>query len=158
MPDTDVISEDDLQPALLIKEEGQQSMDYLYDKYSPALYGIICRITDNKHLAEECLTETFINAGNQLASVPHSGTTLFTWLIKLARESAFKVISREAETNPVEQNFVNSLDKNYSAFELVYLKGLSTLQAAEVLGITIIELTTNLRMDLRNMKAKKEKA
>lgn len=156
MPDTDVISEDDSQLAVFLEEKNQQSMDYFYDKYSPALYGIIYRITDNRGLAEECLTATFVKAWNQSSNYTRGGTSIFTWLINLARQSAFKVMAREAETNPGEQNSVYGRDQQFSAFELVYFKGLSILQAAELSGISITELTTNLRTDLHNMKEKKQ--
>jgi RNA polymerase sigma-70 factor (ECF subfamily) len=157
MLDIDFIIEDDLQLATFIEERNQQSMDYFYEKYSPALYGIIYRITNNKHLAEEGLTATFVKALNDIATFPDSGTSLFTWLLKLARQSAFEVIAQEREKNSGAHNFVYGNDQHYSAFELVYFKGLSVMQAAKLSGITVIELTTNLRMDLQNMKDKKKR-
>lgn len=157
MLDTDFISKDDLQLAIFIEERDQQSMDYFYDKYSPALYGIIYRIINNKHLAEECLTETFVKALNEIAAFRRSGTSLFTWLLNLARQSAFEAIKQEKGKNSGTHNFVYGQDQHYSAFELVYYKGLSVMQAAELSGITVTELKTNIRMDLQNMKNKTEK-
>jgi hypothetical protein len=75
MLDIDFIIEDDLQLATFIEERNQQSMDYFYEKYSPALYGIIYRITNNKHLSEEGLTATFVKALNDIATFPDSGTS-----------------------------------------------------------------------------------
>lgn len=154
----DFISKDDLQLAAFIEEKNLQSMDYLYDKYSPALYGMIHRITNNKHLAEQCLTATFVKAWNEIAAFQSSGTSLFTWLLKLARQSAFEAIAQEPEKNSGTHNYVNGHDRHYSAFELVYFKGLSVMQAAELLGISVIELRANIRTDLQNMKYKKEDA
>jgi DNA-directed RNA polymerase specialized sigma24 family protein len=156
MWNTDFVSKDDLQLAVFIEERNQQSMDHFYDKYSPALYGIIYRITNNEHLAEECLTATFVKAWNEIAAFRRSGASLFTWLLNIARQSAFEVITQEKERNPGINNSVNGHNQPYSAFELVYFKGLSVMQAAELSGITLMELTTNLRLDLKNMKDKKE--
>jgi DNA-directed RNA polymerase specialized sigma24 family protein len=158
MLDIDFIFKDDLQLTVFIEEKNLQSMHYFYDKYSPALYGIIYRITNNKQLAEECLTTTFVKACNEIATFRHSGTSLFTWLLKLARQSGLDLIKQEKERNSGIHNSVNGQDQHYSAFELVYFKGLSVMQAAELSGITLIELKNNLRMDLQNMKDKTERA
>ena len=158
MLDIDFIFEDDLQLAVFIEGKNVQSMDYFYDKYSPALYGIIYRITNDKHLAEKCLTDTFVKARNEIAVSRRSGTSLFTWLLNLARQSAFEVITQEKGKNSRTHNSVNARGRHSSAFDLVYYKGLSVMRAAELSGITVIELKANLRMDLQNMKYKKEKA
>ena len=158
MWDTDFSSKDDRQLAVFIGEKNQQCMDYFYDKYSPALYGIIYRVTNDKHVAEECLTATFLKAWNEIAAFRNSGASLFTWLLNLARQSAFESIKPEAKTNSASRNFVYGHDQPDSAFELVYFKGLNIMQAAELSGITSIELKNNLRMDLQNMKDKKVKA
>ena len=155
--DIDFICKDDLQLAAFIEEKNLQSMDYFYDKYSPALYGIIYRITNNKELAEEGLTETFVKAWNEIATFRCSGTSFGTWLLNLARQSAFEAI-KEVEKNYGTYNFVNGEVQHYSAFELVYLKGLSVMHAAELSGITVGELKANIRMDLKNMKSKGIKA
>ena len=151
---TDFISKDDLQLTVLIEERNQQSMDYLYDKYSPALYGIIHRITNNKHLADECLMATFVKAWDEIALFRLSGTSLFTWLLHIARQSAFEGIRQEKEKNSGAHNFVYAHERHYSAFELVYIKGLSVMQAAELSGITVMELKTNIRKDLQYRKDK----
>ncbi|MEO8962122.1 MAG: sigma factor, partial [Ginsengibacter sp.] len=129
-----------------------------YDKYSPALYGMICRMTNNKHVAEECLTATFLKSWNEIAAFPGLGTSLFIWLLKLARQSALEAIAQEEGKISGTQIYVNGHDRHYSAFELVYFKGLSAMQAAELSGITIIEFRANIRIELQNMKCKKEKA
>lgn len=156
MMDVDFIYKDDVQLAVLIEEKNQQSIDYFYDKYSPALYGIIYRITNNKQLTEEGLTATFAKAWNEMGAFRGSRTSLFTWLINLARQSAFEVIKQEQKRNPGTNNFVNKPDKYYTALELVYFKGLSVIQAAELSRISVIELKANLLMDLQNIKDKME--
>ena len=158
MSNTDYISKDDLQLAASIEDRDQLSMDYFYDKYAPALYGTIYRITNNNHLAEECLILTFVKVWNEIASFRCSGTSLFTWLLKIARKSAFETLAKDSEKNSGTYNYVNESEQHYSAFELVYFKGLSLSQAAELSGITVIELKINMRNDLQNMKDKTEKA
>jgi DNA-directed RNA polymerase specialized sigma24 family protein len=157
MGNTALISEDDLQFTVFLEERNQRSLDYFYDKYSPALYGAIYGIISDRHLAEECLTTTFVKAWNEIEAFRGARSSLFTWLLHIARQSAFEVVTRERERNPAAYNSVNGRDLHYSAFELVYHKGLNIIQAAELSGITIIELKNNLRRDLQNMKNKKVK-
>ena len=158
MSETDFISKDALQLTAFIDERNQQSMDYFYDKYSPALYGTIYHITNNKHVAEECLLATFVKAWNEIATFRPSGNSLFTWLLHLARQAAFAAVARKSEKNSAPQNFVNGMDQPPSAFELVYFKGFSLLQAAELSGIPLVELKSTMRMDLKNMNDKTKKA
>ena len=148
-------SKDDLQVTDFVEERNQQSLEYFYDKYSPALYGIIHRITNNKHLANDCLVTTFEKAWNEIGTFPLSGISFFAWLLGIARQTAFEVVTLEKEKNSGSHNFVYGRDQHLTAFELVYIKGLSVVQAAELSGITVTELRTNIRMDLQNMKDKK---
>ena len=157
MWNTDVLPKDDLQLTALVAERNQQAMDYIYDTYSPALYGIIYRITNNKHLAEECLLTTFVKAWNDVAAFHGSGTSFFTWLLHLARKVALEASARETEKTPACHNSVNGYDQHYSGFELVYLKGLSMVQASVLLGVTVIELKIDIRMELQNRRNKTEK-
>lgn len=158
MFDIDFNCTDDVQLAVFIEERNLHCMDYFYEKYSPALYGIIVRIIDDTHLAEECLAVTFEKAWNEMASFRSSGNSLFTWMINLARTSAFEAKTQEQVRNPGTDNFVDRHDQHYTALDLVYFRGLSVIQAAELSGITVLELKTNLRMDLKNMKDKMAKA
>ncbi|MEO6870462.1 MAG: sigma factor [Ginsengibacter sp.] len=154
MFDIDFNCTDDVQLAVFIEEKNLHCMDYFYEKYSPALYGIIIRIINDTHLAEECLAATFEKAWNEIAAFRSSGNSFFTWLINLARKSAFEAKTQEQVRNPGAINFVNRHDQQYSALDLVYFRGLSVVQAAELSGITVLKLQTNLRMDLKNMKDK----
>ena len=158
MLNTDLISTDNLQLTAFLEGRNQQSMDYFYDKYSPALYGIIFRITNNKHVAEECLMATFVKAWNERAPFQPSDRSLFTCLLNIARQAAFAAIEKQNCENPGTYNFVDGQNQHYSAFELVYIKGLSLVQAAELSGITVIELKTNIRKDLENKRDKTVKA
>lgn len=156
MPPVDFIFADDLALASFIEAKNQDCMDYVYDKNSPALYGMICQVINDKHLSEECLTATFLKAWHEIAFFRNSGTSLLSWLLKLARQSAFEVLAQKNDKNPEAENYVNGRVRHYSAFELVYLQGLSMMQAAKLSGITIIELGANIRAEVRNMNLKKE--
>lgn len=155
MTNTGLSPGDDLQLSVFLEKANPQSMDYFYDKYSAALYGTIYRITNNRHLAEECLTTTFVTAWDKIGTFSEAGSSLLSWLLRIARQCALEAIAQNREKNRAADNCVNGQDQKYSAFELVYNKGFNVTQAAELCGITVLELKNNLRRDLQNIKYKK---
>ena len=156
MLDIDFMSKNDLELAVLMEEKDQESMAYFYDKYAPAVYGIICRIIKEKHMAEDCLAATFIQAWDQVADFRNSGISLFNWLLNIGRQSAFGVMRQHIEKNLLESNSVYGLEKRYSAFELVYIKGLTVEQAAGISGVTVVEFKINIRKELKFRTGKME--
>ncbi|MEP6466357.1 MAG: sigma factor [Parafilimonas sp.] len=82
----------------------QQLLGKLYDKYSPALYGVIFRITGNQKLAEETLTRTFIKAWREATQVYERDTSLFMWLINIARQSAFDAVKLTFASSAAGEN------------------------------------------------------
>lgn len=155
MSEIDCIGMDDRQLAFLMEERNQQCMDQIYDKYSPALYGIIYQITNDKHLSEDCLMTTFVKAWNEMAAFRLARISLFTWLLNLARQSAFEAMTSGKERNSGTYNSVYAPERHCSAFELVYFKGLSVIEAAELSGMTVKELRNNIRKDLQIEKIKR---
>jgi DNA-directed RNA polymerase specialized sigma24 family protein len=158
MPGTSVDIIDDLRLADAIKQGSQQSLAVLYDKYAPALSGIISRITNNEKQVEDILTSTFLQIWNQIATFNPSNSSLFSWLIKIARQTALEAVKTEKEKNPQNNNFVDKTPQQRlnqkSAFELVYYKGLTYSQAATQLAITVPELLKTIRTNIEDMKEK----
>ncbi len=156
-------ADDDLLLAAYVKQGNQQYFRLLYDKYAPALFGIISRISNNEKMAEEILNIAFIKVWNQRASFNSSKTSLFSWLMAIARQTAFDEIKSEQAKNLEDNNSVYGITKthlkddsliqgqNQSAFDLVYYKGLTYLEAATKLNMTVAELITNLRMTIKNL-------
>lgn len=154
MPQTDFTFMNDLQLAHSIEKSEHGAIEHLYDKYSAALYGIIFRIINKKELAEECLMATFKKACNEMDTYKCSHNSLFTWLSGIARRSAFLIIKEEQE-NPASLNNTNGNYPGYSAFELLYLNGVSLKETAQISGITIAELKKIIRTTLQNLIDKK---
>jgi DNA-directed RNA polymerase specialized sigma24 family protein len=158
MPRTPVDIITDLRLADAIKQGSHQSLIVLYDKYAPALSGIINRITNNEKQAEDILTCIFLQVWKQMATFNPSNSSLFSWLIKIARQTALEKVKMEQQknlqsNNPVDKTHQQQLNQQ-SAFELVYYKGLTYSEAATVLKITVPELITTIRTTVENMKEK----
>jgi DNA-directed RNA polymerase specialized sigma24 family protein len=144
---------DDLQMAIAIKQGNQEYLGLLYDKYAPALSGIISRITDDKKLEEKILSTTFVNVWNQIATFNSSTGSLFSWIIRIARQTAFEVLKAAQQQNPDHYNTVYSAHQK-SVFELVYYKGLTYNEVATQLQITVDEVKASIKMTMENMKEK----
>ena len=142
---------DDLRLAVAIKKGDQQSLGLLYDKYAPALSGIISRIVNEEILAEKILNLTFVKAWNDVAAFNSCSSSLFSWLIKIVRQTAFEELTLQQEQNPQRNNLVYDAHQK-SAFDLVYYKGLTYNEAATALQLTVAEVKASIKMIMDSMK------
>ena len=55
----------------------------VYEKYSSALFGVITRIVNDDHLAEDILQEAFLKIWNNAESYEASKGRLFTWIMNI---------------------------------------------------------------------------
>lgn len=155
-------AEEDHRIFVLLKQGDQQALGLLYDKYAPALFGIISRITNNEKQAEQVLHSLFIKAWNLRDAYNSSTLSLFTWLINMARQSAFDAGKQESAKNLTGSNTVYEVSENGIkedlAFDLVYYKGLTIAQVATVMDLPVSAVTTNIRMAIQQRQEKKIKS
>ncbi|HMD01281.1 MAG TPA: sigma factor, partial [Ferruginibacter sp.] len=81
-------NEEDRRLAMAIEKGDQRSLGQIYNKYAPALMGIISRIASSKEQADDILRTTFVQIWEQIRSFDASRSSLFTWLINVARRTA----------------------------------------------------------------------
>ena len=73
------------QLVVLLGQLDKHAFEYLYDNYSPALYGIIYKMVEDKELAEDILQEAFLKIWNNFTSYTAEKGRLFTWMLNLTR-------------------------------------------------------------------------
>ncbi len=160
-------ADEDHRLAVAINQGNQQALSMLYDKYAPALMGIIRRIVHTDSMAEEILQTTFLHIWSQIGSFNASERSFFAWLLHIARNKALNKASIEqlknprgnntvyehADNNNEEQSFLEPVQKHI--FDLVYYKGLSCAEAAAALKIPVEELRKNIRLAIKNMNGQK---
>lgn len=159
MIDNSIESSEDQQLALSIKQRNGKSLSILYDKYAPALLGIIKKIVNNEKLADDILKSTFVKVWDQATGFNESKSSLFTWLINLARQTAVEEIKMAQVKNmpnksalyDVKTNGISNGHNQPSAFDLIYYAGLNCIEAAAELQITVAELRTNIRMKIKKL-------
>ena len=72
----------------LLLSRDEKGFNYLYDNYSPALYGVIFRIVKYEEEANEVLQDTFVKIWNSITSFDQNKGTLYTGMLNIARNSA----------------------------------------------------------------------
>ena len=72
----------------LLDKGDKRALDLLYENYSNSLYGVILKITINEEVAQDALQETFIKVWKNAHKYDSSKAKLFTWLFRIARNTA----------------------------------------------------------------------
>ena len=83
------------------------ALEYLYDNYSSALFGIINRIIPDKKIAEEVLQDSFIKIWEKIDTYDENKGRLFTWMLRLCKNQAIdctrsKGYSTELKSTPLD--------------------------------------------------------
>ena len=146
----------DLQLAASLQKGKQESLAVVYDKYAPALAGIISKMVNETALAEKILQDSFINAWRQVAAFNSANSSFFTWLINITRQTVLAALQSQQNANPTGNNPVYDAPSNLAsqgtAFDLVYYKGLSYAAAAKALQTTVAEVKAGIHLTLNKLK------
>ena len=99
----------------LLLQQNDQAFSYLYDNYSPALFGVINQIVIDKETAADVLQDVFVNIWKKIRLMMTKGR-LFTWMLNIARNAAIdKIRSRSYQDSlknqPLSEN-VNTITAN----------------------------------------------
>lgn len=86
MPVTGNYNETDL--VLLLKQRDKTAFDYLYERYSGALYSVILNIVSDKETGSDILQEVFVKIWRQVEQYDPSKGRLFTWMLNIARNAS----------------------------------------------------------------------
>lgn len=158
----------------------QSALDYLYDHYSGALYGVVFRILKKEEIAEEILQDIFLKVWEKIESYDATKGKLFTWMINIARNQAIdKTRSKEAsmgrKTDDIDY-LVNKIDiQEHSQLQVdaiglkevllklsedqqfivnqLYLKGYTQSEVAEEFNIPLGTVKTRLRLAMIELRS-----
>lgn len=171
-----------LEPELVVrlKKKDQSALDYLYDHYSWALYGIVFRIVRKEEVAEEVLQDIFLRIWDKIESYDDSKGKLFTWMINIARNLAIdrarsKESNNSRKTDDIDY-LVNKIDIQENAqlqvdaiglkevlmklsedqqfiVNQLYLKGYTQSEVAEEFNIPLGTVKTRLRLAMIELRS-----
>lgn len=150
-----------------LRNRDTTALDYLYDHYSEALYGIISRTLNNKPAAEETLQDVFVKIWNQIDKYDESKGTLFTWMYRIARNQAIDMRRskdfKTAEKSDDIETFVDVFETSDNKEDYIGLSEVLSnlgelckklIQLNFYMGYSHAEISKNEEMPLGSVKTK----
>lgn len=120
---TQSLSEEEI--VSLLKQGESMIIEYIYDNYSSALYGVVVKILRGRDdLAEDVLQESFTKIWLGRTHYDSTKGTLFTWMLNIARNTAIdKFRSSDFRDSylshtPMNQSTSESVDISVSPLEV----------------------------------------
>ncbi|MFN8287238.1 MAG: sigma-70 family RNA polymerase sigma factor [Chitinophagales bacterium] len=159
-----------------LKTRSRKAFDYLYDNYSPALYGVIINIIRNEQTAHDLLQEAFIKIWNGIETYDSAKSRLYTWMLNIARNLSIDKIragnslSRKENKDYIRKEnentqhtpfvegiglrgLVNELEmEQKQIIELLYFKGYTQSEAAEELNIPLGTVKSRVRLAMVKLR------
>lgn len=161
----------------LLQSKDKNAFAILYDNYSAALYGVIIKIIRIEEIAQDVLQDSFIKIWKNIESYNAEKGTLFTWILNISRNTALdKLRSKEykqiIQNKPIETSVIKTDDENaipidhiglrkvveqlksehQEVIEIIYFKGYTHTEAAEVLNLPLGTLKTRVKIALRELR------
>jgi RNA polymerase sigma-70 factor (ECF subfamily) len=162
-----------------LKQKSAAGFSMLYDNYSAAVYGVVCRVIKNQGAAEDVMQEVFVKVWNNIEHYDAGKGAFFTWLMSITRNTAIDYMrSRQFKQSLKIQTLANDeygngdggtveinteqhaiysniarLDHKYrTIIDLVYIKGYTHEEAAGILALPLGTLKTRARTALQILK------
>jgi len=91
------------------KEGCLESFSNLYDRYAPALLGVIARVTGAGTTAENILQQSFLEIWRKKETYQASKESPFVWMNRIALKSAMRFVKQDGTNEFVENRSVKDL-------------------------------------------------
>jgi RNA polymerase sigma-70 factor (ECF subfamily) len=149
----------------------------LYDAFGAALYAAISRTLKNECDRKDAFQNTFVRICSYLDSYNAEKEALFTWMLNIAQHEAMDVLRTKYQKQSLGPGTVNDMQfakgKNpfihldrtelhkllsvlkpmdRAVFELIYFRGYTCEQAAELLRIPCRTVKTKLQSSYRKLQ------
>lgn len=171
-----MVSKLELHIVELLKEGDKRAIPLIYENYSSALFGVILKVTQNEALAEDALQESLIKVWKNAKKYDASKAKLFTWLYRIARNTAIDKLRSynnkfEKEIQITDSNVyklptlginqdaldlkkhVGTLDNKYQiVLQALFFEGMTQQEASEELDIPLGTVKSRLKIGLRELR------
>ncbi|MFY0253915.1 RNA polymerase sigma factor [Chitinophaga sp. 30R24] len=162
-----------------LRARDQKMFSYLYDQYSPALYGVIVKVLNDDRAAGDVLQEVFLKIWRHLDRYDEEKGRLFTWMLNIARNTAIDILrSKSYKQEQKIQNITENVHATNSALtvypvtdylgfsrvlekltkeqrtliDLAYYKGCTQEEIAKVLDIPLGTVKTRMRNAINQLR------
>lgn len=162
----------------LLLRRDQRGLHAVFTQYGAALNGVISRIVQDEHIAEEVLQDALLKIWSKIELYDAQQSELFTWMMRISRNCAIDRVRLKgyqvAQTSKLFDPLVHDsagesisttridvevltkgLETKYSdVLTKVYLEGYTTSAAAEELDLPLGTVKTRLRTALAILRTK----
>ena len=160
-----------------LKSKSKKAFEYLYDNYSPALYGVIFNVLKQEEASNDALQEVFVKIWNNFDSYDPQKSRLYTWMLNIARNHSIdKLRSKitadrkdlKKDKDFVEKNssqpepfiegiglrkLVDHLEEDQKVvIDLLYFQGYTQVEAAEELNIPLGTVKSRVRIAIHKLR------
>ncbi|MEP1488668.1 MAG: RNA polymerase sigma factor [Algibacter sp.] len=160
----------------LLQSSDKKAITLLYDNYADALFGVIKKIIPDDDTAQDVLQESFVKIWRYSKKYDPSKAKLFTWLYRIAYNSAIDKIrslkNKKEKEVQIESSSVykiesgalnedvldikkhlNTLDEKYQiVINALFFEGMTQQEASEELDIPLGTIKSRLKIGLRELK------
>lgn len=160
----------------LLENGDKKAITLLYENYADALYGVIKKVIVDDDTAQDVLQETFVKIWRYSKKYDSSKAKLFTWLYRIAYNTAidkirsvknktekevqmetssvYKVSSGELNQDVLDiQKHLGSLDEKYQiVINALFFEGMTQQEASDELDIPLGTIKSRLKIGLRELK------
>jgi len=147
----------------LLEKSDPRALNLLYENYSNTLYGVIFKITKDDALAQDALQESFIKIWKNSKKYDSKKAKLFTWLYRIARNTAIDKLrsfnNRNGKEVQIEDSNVYKIataelkDQKYQiVLDALFFEGMTQQEASDELNIPLGTIKSRLKIGLRELK------
>lgn len=158
----------------------KRAIEYLYDRYGNALYGMVLRIVHSEALAQDIVQEAFVKIWQHGEKYDEQKASLFTWMVQVTRNTALTFMQSKSyreslkrdsldmfdhvngNTTLIQQINVNKIglnglitqleEKYQTIIDLVYFQGYTQQEVEVFLGIPLGTVRSRLKIALRELR------
>lgn len=153
-----------------LQQQDAAAFNYLYERYSGAVYSVILQVVPEAETANDLLQEVFVTIWKKIHMYDASKGRLFTWMLNVARNAGIDTLrSKSYKNNQKNREFdssVNSMANRMVSHPTVDTIGLkkwigqlkpdyrTVLEMAYFQGFTHDEISKELNMPLGTVKTR----
>jgi RNA polymerase sigma-70 factor (ECF subfamily) len=132
-----------------IVQRDARALETLYERFSKALYCVILPIVKKKEDAEEILCEIFQQVWEKASSYDVHKGSVYTWLLKMARNRAIdKIRSKGYKNQSLESSDVEDMDDFVSRSTENPLDNVLLSERAEMVKAALSQISPDQRLVL----------
>lgn len=160
----------------LLQNKDKKAITLLYTNYADALLGVIKKIIPHDETAHDVLQETFVKVWRYAKKYDSNKAKLFTWLYRIAYNTAldkirsqknkikheiqiensavYKLTSNQLNQDVLDiKKHLNSLDDKYQiVIHALFFEGMTQQEASDELEIPLGTIKSRLKIGLRELK------